>query len=878
MKSVCSLALLVLIVPRLADAGYGSPTPVVHVRSYASPSGKWTLEIDPSDRFGRGPGDYRMMKDNAEVWHDRLPFTLCEAAVLNDGVTVGYGYSHGVEGFGKGGFKDGPGTLNVVILGPQGELRLNEAMKRESTRVIHGLPEPRATGMLLFPSDDRFTVRFTAERGETWTSWKISTGEKLISFPLRPPSALKEKAHYVMGARPVLSTPLTLVQWWRYEKSKPGTAFTLHDLEGKVVWTLDLPEDYRVAGDEQAEMRLRNEIQAATAILDVSQPRSFVLRFVAAGERVQFDVQRNGDAWDIAESARVKYAVPEPVPAPSAPPLPLLGSFVLGEERSAGPLRDIHEFAFDSRGHIGFLREGEGSAPAFVIVDQDGHVLNDVPLPTMSNSAKHLTWIKGQRWLVVASPYGTDAKARAWWFDTDAGAFTEIARFDCFAIEKLCSSGDGGFVALINRHQQYTIKHLLIRFDAAGKVQWQNEAQSDGKPSSLFSPSDITVTTRGEIAVLDVIGHTVQLFDQKSVYLRTIQLQTAWKRTPNYPAGIITDSDGGFIVHDFNGNPPFIRMTADGTVRSEFMPKQADGRAYDSHDRIRMAPDGKLWASDRQSLVQLSDHGDVSRTLGSAVDEVKLGEVAGVTVDHNGRVYVADERTGAVHVFGPDGSKLHVCKPAKDDFKSALSLPHIAVADDGSVLLSLEKFNGAPRYLHFAPDGTRTGVKKLGFDSITEKWYPRPGSQNVLVIGYHSAAIYDGNGKAIRRIERQPDRRWLDSPHDAAFARDGSFAIQSHTIDRGKWERTVTFFTDDGTPVSKFVFEAGGFPSLSGYNGRLVALQCDHDISVYDRKGVKLGSAPASTSHRYHFITCNGTELWVIEPKLLKVNRFGLPR
>ena len=169
-------------------------------------------------------------------------------------------------------------------------------------------------------------------------------------------------------------------------------------------------------------------------------------------------------------------------------------------------------------------------------------------------------------------------------------------------------------------------------------------------------------------------------------------------------------------------------------------------------------------------------------------------------------------------------------------------------------------------------------MKKLGFDSITEKWYPQPGSQNVLVIGYHSAAIYDGNGKAIRRIERQPDRRWLDSPHDAVFARDGSFAIQSHTIDRGKWERTVTFFTDDGTPVSKFVFEARGFPSLGGYNGRLVALQCDHDISVYDRKGVKLGSAPASTSHRYHFITRNGAELWVIEPKLLKVNRFGLPR
>ena len=72
-----------------------SPQPPLHPRTYHSPSGEFSLFVNPSDRQGRGSAEYRLLKGNTEVWHGERPFTLCDVRLLDDGTAAGYGYTLG---------------------------------------------------------------------------------------------------------------------------------------------------------------------------------------------------------------------------------------------------------------------------------------------------------------------------------------------------------------------------------------------------------------------------------------------------------------------------------------------------------------------------------------------------------------------------------------------------------------------------------------------------------------------------------------------------------------------------------------------------------------------------------------------------------------
>lgn len=509
---------------------------MVHVKTYLSPSAKWSLEIDPSDLYGRGKGSYRMSTDGKEVWHAELPYALCDAAVSDDGITAGYAYSHGLEGMGHGGYKDGPGSLHVVILDAAGAVRLNETVKRAHSGAIHASPEPVAEGFMLHPRDDRFTLRIGSDSGESWWVYRLSTGEAVKRFELRSTAVATDAARYVVSARAVVELPLTLVHWWRYDQGteKSGALFTLCDFDGGSVWSLELPGDYTIANNEEAESRLQRKVRQSGAILRASEPGLFELWFAATGERVRFEARRDPAApkgWSVKELAREKYAPPAEEKAALVAkkrPLPHLGSFVLGDHSPHGPIRGIDEFAFDGDGHIGFLRRDNREAYAFVLIEQSGRLLSEVALPTPAASKTRLAWIANSRWLVTASAGGIEGKARGWWLETEKRSLEEIKGFDCPSIESVAGTGDGGFVALATRDQRYTMTHELIGFDPAGKSRWKHESESSLEPAALFSPEDVTVTTRKEIAVVDVIRHIVQLFDLGGVHLRTIDLCELW--------------------------------------------------------------------------------------------------------------------------------------------------------------------------------------------------------------------------------------------------------------------------------------------------------------------------------------------------------------
>ena len=252
--------------------GRSAPPPVLHLQTYHSPSGASSLQVDPSDRYGRGSGTYRFSHSGQESWSGKLPFTLCDAAVNDDGIAVGYAYSHAIEGIGPGGYKDGPGNLHVVIMDATGRVRLNEVVKREHSRALHGRPEPVARGIVLHHRDDRFVMRMGSESGENWWVYRPSTGETVKRFALRSAAGVVEHARFALTAKAVQGVPLTLIHWWRYDQDtrKCGALFMLCDLEGSPVWKLELPADYSIPDNGEAESRLHHVVRNSGAILRVS--------------------------------------------------------------------------------------------------------------------------------------------------------------------------------------------------------------------------------------------------------------------------------------------------------------------------------------------------------------------------------------------------------------------------------------------------------------------------------------------------------------------------------------------------------------------------------------------------------------------------------
>ena len=86
-------------------------------------------------------------------------------------------------------------------------------------------------------------------------------------------------------------------------------------------------------------------------------------------------------------------------------------------------------------------------------------------------------------------------------------------------------------------------------------------------PNALFGVDDIDRTTQDEIAILENIPRMIKAFDRRGSFQCKIDLAKAWGRKPNYPSRIAADVDGGLLVEDFRGSPPFVRMKCDGTVR-----------------------------------------------------------------------------------------------------------------------------------------------------------------------------------------------------------------------------------------------------------------------------------------------------------------------
>lgn len=850
-------------------------------KTYSSPSGEVQLFVDPSQASGAGPATYRCTRAQVELWSGKRPYTLCDAQITDDGLVAGYGYAAGY----MGGEDD---ALVVVLLAPDGEARLEQRTPREGYLSDTGSPVPMVAGLFLDPENDRFVVRGrpgSFDPAESWLTYSLTTGQPGPRLNPRAGLPPEERVRWILAARALSGAPLVLVQWlWSdYMAGQHGAVFTLLDAEAKVVWRLDKPLDYMVEGDEKATNRLLAEMRDQGAILSVEAGR-FTLRLAAENERATFEVEALTGArrgWDVREVARAPFNPDAPsAVSGTAEALKLdlkpLGSIQLGSPPQTSPIRDVLSFALDGAGRPGFLRRSEQRFE-FVRVDGDGENPLEIPLPPPPEGEwwqYSLAWTAGERWILTASGGGEDGQ-HAWWLDAASRALTPIEGFKAPSVESLAGTPEGGFVVVgTTQYDGGYFTNDLVAFDRGGKRMFAlgGDQGLPLRPESLFAPEAVAVLPSGQIVVLDNSRNALQFFSPAGEFLRFVDLEEAWGRKPNYLAGLRADLAGGLIVHDSSGQPPVVRLDEAGKILSGLDPHYSDGGAFYARGDVQVDPKGALWTSDGHALLVLNGEGAVERALGSAPDALELGEIGLLTVAPNGRIYAADERTAAVHVFDAAGRLAHVCKPDPGDFEGNLGRGRLTVTEAGEVLLG---------DVRFGADGARLERRERTAAAISGERYPQQGSELVWVIGHNALRLVDAAGQEVRSIQRTPDGNWLRGIDQSAVAPDGSLALATS----GRFSNAspaIHLYAASGEPLRSFAAPEG-MPSWLdfAFDGERFALavvgkEQPGAVVLMDSQGVPLGRFTPGGDVALWQPFLVGKELWLFDGKR-RIDRYALP-
>ncbi|MFO1350996.1 MAG: hypothetical protein U1F68_10115 [Gammaproteobacteria bacterium] len=879
------------------------PPPAFNPKTYQSLSGEFSLAVDPSLIYGQGQGTYRLTRRGKLIWSATHPFTLWNAAVGNDGVVAGYAYLHGESGYPP------PEDINkevrsddyfhLVIFDPRGALRLNEAIKREASRILHAGPIPHADGLFIDEDNDRFVIRITdpdLTGPNTWRVYHLSTGERLND--IKPEEHLGAAGQYVseLGACPIRGTPLTLVNWMVTPNqpgyTTPSGKFTLIDLQGHPVWGIDLHRDYGGV-DEKSEWRLRSYLWEHSAILSCNEYRRFSMWHVAAGHRVNFQVKHQPATpmeWEVIEVSRSDYGdarlIDNAEPEYSTIQLQYRGAIRL-HARTPAPqaIHDIGDFNFDGEGRIGFIRSERDETYAFVLVQADGQVVRELPLKKIEHKEHQrpiATWLTNDQWLIIYPHYGVDATSPAWKLDVESGR--QVA-FEALAIptaKTVVGTGDGGFIVLAVRQFANTAdQDELIAFDAGGKLRWRIERDYE-QESMLFSPEAIAVTEDGQTAILDNIRKNIQLFDRQGHYRRSLDLAKAFGQPPNYPSDIAVASGGDIIVHDFNGSPSIWRLNGDGIVQAKLTPRFNDGRIVGLQGGVKAAPDGRLWANNGELLLRLTDDGIVDRVLGRAPQAEILDEVVDLAVDQRGYFYAISKQTGIVHTFDQKGKFRHRTQPLPIDHVSTALGSGITVAGDGSIHVKGVTLD-VPGYLGFDSKGHRIGIEKFARaeDAFLEKWYFKPTNRERWVVGYDKLRLIDTDGKLIRLLERRPNHEWLGYIDSAAVAQDGSIAVVSRTAASG-FNPAISLFDPQGEPIHTIPLPFAEMIYEMAFNGQYIVLLRKSGLFIVDKTGSTIRrfvpKAKVEEPYWHLFFSPDKRELWISESNdPTRIQRYELP-
>lgn len=780
-----------------------STSPELQPKTYVSPSGLWSLRVEPEERSGTGGASYVMTTGVETAWKAQRPFALWDAVVGDDGSVAGYAYVGKPIDAGSG------GELRLVLFSPSGSLLLEERRERTGSRFMHQSANPVALGVFLQPEVGRAVVRLNDEdvnRGaEEWLSYELATGKALASARPKETLRVEEALRSILAVRPVPGTPLVLLHWWRADFTrKPsalGAVFQLVDPDWNVAWSLALPVDY-VGKDEDDQDRLREEMWRQGAIL-ASGPRSFELRFAAAGERVTFAVERAGEGWSVTERARAPFT--DGTEAPRALPRLALRParrVALGTRPVGGrEVRDIAAFGFDERSRLRFVRREADGSFTLVRLDEGGTVVRATPVAALEGKGGS-SWfpLPGGRWFEVRETWD-DEPARLRLVQEEDGAARFVPGFSGSDVERIVALEEDAFVLLGTWSTRFTRTSGLVAFDLEGNELWHVEEDYEDE-TKLFGPKDVAVTTDGHVVVLDNTRNLLQFYSTAGEFERNVELTALLGREPNYVSGLCAERGGGLLVEDFGGVPPLHRLSRELALVASFGVRRADGTVLAEYQgNARSAPDGRLWTTDGHQFLRSDDRGRVDLELGSPEDVRELAEPGFVSIDSTaGRILVCDQRSRAVHVFDGDGKLVTLCRP-KPEERDRMRFPMgLAVAPDGHVYVAESEYESAA--LRFAPDGTSLGLVEMGVGNFVFV----PGGSGWIGEREGRVEILDEEGKTRLRLDKRPDGNWFRSIEELAAARDGTLAVLDGPESEGFLvigPRALVLFNPGGEPKAQ---------------------------------------------------------------------------
>ena len=848
-RTICLFTCLCTMAFRSAFAE-GGPPPVLNPTAYVSPSGTYSLTVDPTDLYGRGPADYRCTKDGNVVWAHRLPYTLWEASVADSGQVVGYAYTHGWSGFSAEGASAGPGEFIVSLLSPDGKPLNEERYTREWSRALDMPPNPLARGTIHDESNNRFLVRVAdpdvSRHIEQWWIYELESGRRVsILEPGRfMPQQKGDVSRSILRATAVPRTPLILTHWWTSASGSHGGVFSLVDLSvanAQPVWILVLDGDYSVPGNEEAEDGIRKRIYEDGAILDAKKPFSFAILTVKQHQRITFSVEmaENG-RWTIRETARTACDFSSSKPSEEVQAFPQiqlnevavvqLGGIPI---RTASKICEVRGFAFDAEGRICVFSVPDDAEPHLLQITEKGDVLKDLRMPVgellPDVDFAGPAHVGGGKFVVTISDSRIEGRARCFVADFQAETVTELSGFRCSAVTALAGFPDGRFAALIYHRMKSTAGYGLSWFDAQGNTVWQKEESGyPGKPEELHIPRDITRYGDESIAVLDENRHSIQLFDTKGVFLRSIDLNETRKRELRDPKQFEQDSQGGFAVYYFDTPSALVRTDAQGRIQNECSPRFSDGRPVAVDYGLRRALDGRLWTTDGDVLLRLSDDGTVDRILGEEAGFATIHRPSYAVVGPNECVYVADGRNSAVHVFDGNGDAKGVCVPDPNDLTETSYVQHIAASADGNVFVSLGRDDNA--YVHFDENLKRAGRTRIDLNSVSQDWYFQPSGLLCWVGEYSDVFLVKDLQSVVRKISRRADGHWLESPSSLGIAPDGSAAVFAVSQ---SGEVSVNTYSPTGDPRATYVGPRGwSWFGQVAYDGQCAYFRSENDVYV----------------------------------------------
>ncbi|KAF7242897.1 NHL-repeat-containing protein 4 [Varanus komodoensis] len=189
--------------------------------------------------------------------------------------------------------------------------------------------------------------------------------------------------------------------------------------------------------------------------------------------------------------------------------------------------------------------------------------------------------------------------------------------------------------------------HIFTRsgqtFQSLPCVEW--------KKKETFLPEDVAITRAGTVAVTDMLNGTVCIFNNHSKFSKG-----EWLRIGNFssPRGIAVDTSGKILVADYTeGKVHSFALDRAFKMQNTHSISNLWGPRY-----VSRASEGGFVVSEECGDVKVfsSTHKLVC-SVGSKYNHY-FGNPAGVCVDREGNLIVADEQQRKVYLFPPSGSPI----------------------------------------------------------------------------------------------------------------------------------------------------------------------------------------------------------------------------